>query len=125
MSHCVQLDIVVIGLTALVEAVAQCGYDHVEARSFQTDDGQTHSVDLVIDDREGGKVGVQIDKKTQAATFIAFDCKGTRGKQIAQSVAQRWAYARVTEELRRKGYQIGKEEKQPDGTIKLVASKWK
>ena len=124
MSHHVELDIVVIGMTALIEAVVQCGLDHVQARSFETDDGQTHAVDLVITDSAGTKVGVKVDRKTEAATFIAHDCKGQQGKKLAQAVAQRWAYARVTEELRQKGYQIGKEEKQADGTLKIVASKW-
>jgi Protein of unknown function (DUF1257) len=125
MSHNVELDIVVIGLAALVEAVIQCGYDHAEARQFQTDDGQRHKVDLVIEDHQGGKVGVKVDPKTQAATFIAYDCQGTQGRKIAQNVAQRWAYSRVTEELRRKGYTIAKEEKQADGSIKIVAGKWR
>ena len=125
MSHCVDLDIVVVGMAALVEAVIQCGYDHAEAQQFATDDGETHKVDLVISDKQGAKVGVQINKKTKAATFIAHDCKGVAGRRIAQNVTQKWAYARVTEELRRKGYQIAKEEKQADGTIKIVAGKWK
>jgi hypothetical protein len=126
MSHSVELDIVVIGLTALVEAVVQCGLDHVEAKRFQTDDGETHAVDLIVtDQQEGAQVGVRVDKKSGVATFIAHDCQGQKGKALAQRVAQRWAYARVTEELRRKGYQIAKEEKQPDGSIKLVAARWK
>src|SRR5438105_13306050 len=121
MSHSVDLEIVVVGMAALIEAVVQCGLDHVESKSFQTDDGQAHKVDLIVSDREGAQVGVQVDKKTGAASFIAHDCKGQRGKQLAQKIGQRWAYAKVTEELRRKGYQIAKEEKQADGTIKLVA----
>lgn len=125
MSHQVDLDIVVVGMTALIEAVIQCGYDHAEAKQFETDDGERHKVDLVIEDKQGGKVGVKIDKKTQAATFIAHDCKGQQGRRIAQTVTQRWAYAKVTEELRQKGYQIAKEEKQADGTIKITAGKWK
>jgi len=124
MSHHVELDIVVTGMTALIEAVVQCGFDHFEARSFETDDGQTHAVDLVVTDSSGAKVGVKVDRKTETASFIAHDCKGQQGKKLAQAVAQRWAYSRVTEELRQKGYQIGKEEKQADGTIKIVASKW-
>jgi hypothetical protein len=125
MSHSVGLEIVVVGMGALLEAVVQCGLDHVQARQFQTDDGQTHAVDLVVSDNEGAKVGVKVDKKTGEASFIAHDCKGGKGKALAHRIAQRWAYSKLTEELRRKGYQIAKEEKQRDGTIKLTASKWK
>ena len=125
MSHQVALEIVVVGMAGLIEAVIQCGFDHVEAKKFQTDDGQEHAVDLVVSDKEGAKVGVKVDRKSGEASFIAHDCQGGKGKALAQKISQRWAYAKITEELRRKGYQIGKEEKQPDGTIKLTASKWK
>ncbi len=125
MSHQVSLEIVVIGMAGLLEAVVQCGLDHVQAKKFQTDDGQEHDVDLVVSDQEGAKVGVKVDRKSGEATFVAHDCQGGRGKALAERITQRWAYAKITEELRRKGYQIGKEEKQLDGTIKLTASRWK
>jgi hypothetical protein len=117
MSHAVQLDIVVIGMAALLEAVVQCGLDHAEAKRFGK-----HAVDLIVTDEQGAQVGVTVDRKTGVATFIADDA---RGEKVAKRVAQRWAYSKVTEELRRKGYQIAKEEKQADGTIKLTASRWK
>jgi len=124
-SHQVTIEIVVVGMGALIDAVVQCGLDHVESKSFQTDDGQKHAVDLVVTDEAGTQVGVKVDKKSGVASFVAYDCKGTRGTALANRIAQRWAYSRITEELKRKGYQLGKEEKQADGTIKLVASRWK
>ena len=125
MSHSVGLEIVVIGMAALIDAVVQCGLDHVEATSFATDDGQTHKVDLVVTDEVGAKVGVAVDRKTGVAKFIAHDCKGKQGEKLAHRIAQRYAYSRITQELQKKGYQIAQEEKQPDGTVKLTASKWK
>ncbi len=116
MSHAVVLDVVVVGMAALLEAVAQCGLDVVHEKRLGK-----HEVDLVVRGEDGALVGVKVDKKTQEASFIADDA---RGEALAKRVAQRWARSRVIDELKRKGYQIS-ESKQPDGSIKLVAQKWK
>lgn len=126
MSQSVGLEIVVMGMAGLVKAVAECGLACLEQRQqFTTDDGTTHTVDLVVQDEAGAKVGVKLDAKTKVATFVAHDCKGTQGTSLARRIAQRYARSQVIEELQRKGYQIGKEEKQPDGTVKIVASRWR
>jgi hypothetical protein len=125
MSHSTGIEIAVVGLAALIQAVVECGFEYAESRQFQTDDGQKHAVDLVVHDRAGAKVAVKVDEKTGLARFIAHDCQGGKGKALAHRIAQRYAYSRITEELKRKGYVIGKEQKQPDGTIQLVASRWK
>jgi len=120
------IEIVAVGMAALVQAVVECGLAYVESRQTLTcDDGAKHAVDLIIRGQDGATVGVQLDKKTQAAKFIAQDCQGEKGKALAGRVLQRYALSRAIEELRKKGYQIGQQEKQPDGTVKLVASRWK
>ena len=124
MSHQVSLDIVVIGMMALTEAVVQCGLDFVESKRYTTTNGDEHAVDLIVTDEVGTKVGVKVDKKTGVATFIADEQNIKAGTALAQRVAQRWAHSKITEELKRKGYQLT-ETKQPDGTIKINASKWK
>jgi hypothetical protein len=125
MSHSVGIEIVVVGMAQLVAAVVECGLDYQQSRQkLQTEDGQSHDVDLVVRDGQGAVVGVQLDQKTQTARFVPQDCKGTKGKALAGQIAQRYAYSKVIAELKAKGYAIGKEEKQRDGTIKLVASRW-
>ena len=81
-------------------------------------------VDLVVRDQAGTRVGVKVDERTGTATFVGHDASG-RAQALANRVAQRYAYSKVTQELKRKGYQIDKEEKQKDGTIKLVAQRWR
>ena len=126
MSHTAGISIVVIGMGQLIAAVIECGFDYQQSRQkFQVDDGTSHDVDVVVSDESGAKVGVQLDAKTGVAKFIAHDCQGGRGQALAGKIAQRYAYSQVIGELRRKGYVVGKEEKQPDGTVRLVASRWK
>lgn len=125
MSHSAGLEVVVIGLVELIAAAVEAGGRWNEQRKLQTDDGKTHAVDgVVVDEHTGARVGVKIDPKTKVATFIAQDCKGKKGKALAARVAQRYAYARVTEEMKRKGYQVAKDEVKPDGSIALVFQKW-
>mgnify|MGYP003340170952 CR=1 FL=1 len=126
MSHVVALEVVAYGLVGITQAVLDCGLEIHKQSKFQTDDGKTHEVDGIVEDQKAGaKVGVKVDAKTGEATFISYDCKGKKGHALAKRITQRWAYSKVVEELKRKGYEVGKEEKQADGTIKLVANKWK
>jgi hypothetical protein len=123
-SQGVEIVVAVQGLALLLKALAEAGAAVRAERRLRTEAGETHAVDYVATDATGATVGVKLDAKTEKATFIAADCQG-RGAALAGRVAQRYAYARVTEELLRKGYQLTKEERQPDGTVKLVLSRWR
>jgi Protein of unknown function (DUF1257) len=125
MSQSVTLEIVIVGLAELVQAVVETGLTYEEKKQFETEDGRTHTVDLVVTDEQGSQVGVKVDKKTGVATFVAHDGPDGRGSALFRRVAQRYAYSRVLAELKVKGYQVAKEEKQKDGTIKLVAQRWR
>lgn len=124
MSQSVDVVIVVKGLSELIAAIVEGGFTHEETASFRSADGRTHAVDLVVRDQAGTAVGVKVDGKTGTATFVGHDADG-KARALANRVTQRYAYAKVTQELKRKGYQIAKEEKQKDGTIKLVAQRWR
>ena len=126
MSQSVELSVVVVGMADLVRAVLEAGAQaYQEQKALKTADGRTHEVDLVVKDDQGTEVGVRVDGKTGVATFVGHDGKDKRATALAQRVVQRYAYSKVVDELKRKGYQIGKEEKQKDGTIKLVAQRWR
>ena len=124
MSQSVDLVIVVKGMTELISAIVEGGLAHEETKEFRSEDGRRHAVDLVVRDETGTRVGVKVAQKTGAATFVGHDASG-KAQALAHRIVQRYAYSKVTQELRRKGYQIAKEEKQKDGTIKLVAQRWR
>lgn len=124
MSQSVDLVIVVKGMADLLAAIVEGGFTHESQPQFQDEEGRTHVVDLVVRDQAGTRVGVKVDERTGTATFLGHDASG-RAQALANRVAQRYAYSKVTQELKRKGYQIAKEEKQKDGTIKLVAQRWR
>ena len=126
MSQCVTIAVVLHGgIALLLEAIAEAGAQVAREEQLRTADGRTHRVDYVATDAEGTKVGVQVDAKTGEARLVAQDCEAGKGKALAGRITQRYAYSRVTEEMRRKGYQLAREEKQRDGTLKLVWQRWR
>lgn len=125
MSQSVELVVVVQGLAALVRAITEEGLRHEEERELVTEDGRRHAVDLVVTDEHGTQVGVKVDEKTGVATFVGHDEGGRRATALSRRIAQRYAYSKAVDELKRKGYQIAKEEKQKDGTIRVVAQRWR
>jgi Protein of unknown function (DUF1257) len=124
-SQSVSLEIVIVGLAELVQAVVESGLTCEKQKQFETEDGKTHAVDVVVTDEQGTRVGVAVDKKTGVATLVGHDGADGRQSALFHRIAQRYAYSRVLAELKSKGYQVAKEEKQRDGTIKLVAQRWR
>jgi hypothetical protein len=121
MSQVVEMKIIVSGMAGLLDAIAEAGLECSRQKTFETGQGK-HAVDLVVTDEQGTQTGVKVDARTGEATFVAH---GQKGSALAHRVMQRYAYSKVTSELKRKGYQIGKEEKQKDGSIRLVAQRWR
>ena len=90
-------------------------------------DGSRHEVEAVFDDGAGRKAGLQ---KTDKGYAILTDCAGLSAAQqkaqaqSIQEVVQRYAYRKVISQLQKEGYSVAEEQKQADGSIKLVARKW-
>lgn len=126
MSQCVTIAVVLQGgIAMLLQVIAEAGAQIAEEELLRTTDGETHRVDYVARDAEGAAVGVRIDAKTGEAVLVPQDCERGKGKALAGRIAQRYATSRVTDELRRKGYQLAREEKQRDGTLKQVWQRWR
>jgi hypothetical protein len=124
MSQSTGIVIVIQGIALLVQVVAELGLERLEQRKMQTADGTTHDVDHVVTDGKA-EVGVQVDRKTQKVTLLPKDCDAGPGKALAGRIAQRWAYSKAVGELKRKGYSVAKEEKQADGTVRVVMQRWR
>jgi len=124
MSQELGIVVVIQGVALLVQVIAELGLEHVEQKKMRTADGASHDVDYVVKDGQA-EVGVKVDKKTEKVTLIPKDCDAGPGKALAGRIAQRWAYAKTVGELKRKGYAVAKEEKQADGTVRVVMQRWR
>jgi hypothetical protein len=123
MSQSVEVTLVIASVEALRDAIVELGAQWARQKALATEDGRRHPVDYVVTDSNGTAVGVRVDPRTQRAVLISDGC-GSRAQAFARRIAQRYAYSRISEELRRKGYQIGEEERGHDGSIRLVATRW-
>jgi hypothetical protein len=119
------ITVLIQGVGMLLEAIVQTGSEYAQQKRMQTVDGATHDVDYVVTGEDGAQVGVKVDPRSEQAVFIPQDCERGRGKALAGRIAQRYAHARITQEMQRKGYQLAKQETQRDGTVKLVWQRWR
>ncbi|MBI5067949.1 MAG: DUF1257 domain-containing protein [Deltaproteobacteria bacterium] len=125
MSQGADVAVVVESLAELLRAAVEAGAEVVEERQrLRTTDGQSHEVDAVL--RQGGaEVGVKVDPRSKQVVLVPRDCQAGPGQALAGRVVQRYAYSRVLQELKQKGYQVAREEKQRDGSVKLVFQRWR
>ncbi len=124
MSQNAGISVVVYGVGLLVQVITELALEKVEQRKMRTTDGTTHDVDYVLRDGQA-EVGVKVDRKTEQVTLVPKDCEAGPGKALAGRIAQRWAYSKAVGELKRKGYAVAKEEKQADGSVRVVLQRWR
>jgi len=109
----------------LVATLVSAGLEYEERQRLETEDGVQHDVDLVVRDEQGAKIGIKVDERDGVMRFVGHDGHDRRASALAQRVLQRYAYSRVMEDLQRKGYRIAKDEREADGSIKIVAQRWR
>jgi hypothetical protein len=124
MSQHAGIVVAVQGVALLLQVLADLGAQYRAEKKMRTSDGASHGVDYVVKDGEA-EVGVQVDRKTEKVTLIPKDCDAGPGKALAGRIAQRWAYSKAVGELKRKGYAVAKEEKQADGSVRVVMQRWR
>ena len=124
MSQNVGIVVAVQGIALLLDVIAELGAESRAEKKMRTVDGASHDVDYVVKDGEA-EVGIKVDRKTEKVTLIPKDCNAGPGRALAGRIAQRWAYSKAVGELKRKGYTVAREEKQVDGTVRVVMQRWR
>lgn len=124
MSQHAGIVVTVQGVALLLQALAELGAQYRAERKMRTADGASHDVDYVVKDGEA-EVGVKVDRKSEKVTLIPRDCDAGPGKALAGRIAQRWAYSKAVGELKRKGYAVAREERQADGSVRVVMQRWR
>jgi hypothetical protein len=125
MSHAVDVSIAVVGMAELLAAIVEAGLQYDREKEFRTEDGTVHGVDFVVTDEQGTRTGVKVDSRSGEARFVGHDGGAGSSSAVARRVAQRYAYSRALQQLKEKGYEIAKEERQADGSIRIVAQRWR
>lgn len=94
---------------------------------METTEGTIEKVNILITDPYGLKMGFQKQKdgKYRVITSASSQSRIKQQEKIANAIKQRYAYNRVKEELKVKGYTVVEEKNIGNKTIKIVARRWR
>jgi len=115
------------GLTELGEALSIEDVRHkanAEA-SVENCAGEKVKVDYVLKNKTGDRIGLRANPKTNAVEFVAKDLEKASVKESVSAALQAYSRIKILNEVKSKGYGKVKEEKLPNGSIRLVVEKWR
>lgn len=111
-----------VGLACLTEGIKELNYAYEKEGELVACDNQIHQVDLLIKTLEGKVIGVV--EKEDGLEFIAKDLNCAITQAAIKKIQQKYSKYRMLHELQSKGYKKIKEEKLPNGSIRMVVEKW-
>jgi hypothetical protein len=123
MSRSSEIDLVVLFLGALAKAVQEIGLAREEIKSLETECGEKVTVDFVVRNEQGDRIGVKQTESGEIHLIAANPSSASSTKTLGQ-IKQTYARIQVLEEVQRKGYRLAKEEKMADGTVRMVVQRW-
>jgi Protein of unknown function (DUF1257) len=88
--------------------------------------GKRIPVDLVLENAQGDRIGVKASQDGRTPLeFVFRDEQSATARQTIDRIRQAYARLQVIDQLKKKGYQQVKEERLPNGSIRLVVQKWR
>lgn len=126
MSHFSQIKTKIRDLTCLQSALNDLGTEWKSGpqpvRGYQ---GQTHEAEVVIEQDNGYDVGFSWNgQEYSLVADLQYWQQPLSVDGFLNRVTQRYAYHTVLQETGRNGFQVSEEQRQPDGTIRLVLQRW-
>lgn len=126
MSHFSQIKTQIRNLTSLQAALSDLGIDWKagpkEVRGYR---GQTHSAEVVIEQENGYDVGFRWNgAEYELVADLQFWQQAPSVDRFLNMVTQRYAYHTVVGESSKQGFQLAEQQKNPDGSIRLVLQRW-
>jgi hypothetical protein len=109
-----------VAVPLLVSALSEVNCVLKELKELKTAEGCTTKVDGVIETKDGERIGVRV-KQGSPVEFVVTDPKSRTLNRINQAYAR----LKVLDEVKKKGYQKVKEEKLPNGSIRMVVERWR
>lgn len=126
MSHFSQIKTQIRNLPALKSALHDLGVDwKVGPQPIRGYQGQTQSAELVIEQDNGYDIGFsKKDKEYELVADMDFWQQAWSVERFLEQVTQRYAYHTVVNTTTEQGFQVSKEVKNEDGSIRLVVQRW-
>lgn len=134
MSGSVSVNCVVLSIQLLVDGIRELSdamqVEDVRQKTgaeaqVENCQGQKVKVDYVIRNKTGDRIGVRENKETKQVEFIARDENKASVKETVNQATQAYARLKILNEVKARGYGKVKEEKLPNGAIRLVVERWR
>lgn len=87
--------------------------------------GQTRNADLVLEQENGHDVGFSWNgQEYELVADLEFWQQAWSVERFLEKVTQRYAYHTVVNETTKQGFQVAEQQKNQDGSIRLVLQRW-
>ena len=111
-----------LGIAILTQGINELNYAIAKEKELVDCDNQVKKVDLLIKTIDGKEIGaIQTDDGIE---FITKDLDCAITQESIKKIKQRYSKYLVLHELKHKGYEKIKEERLPNGAIRMVVEKW-
>ncbi|MDH6059073.1 DUF1257 domain-containing protein [Chrysosporum bergii ANA360D] len=126
MSHFSQIKTQIRNLDSLKDALSELGINWKpgpgEVRGYR---GQTYPAEVTIEQENGYDIGFRWNgKEYELVADLQYWQQGLSVDGFLRQVTQRYAYQSVVKETTRAGFQVTEEQKNQDGSIRLVVQRW-
>jgi hypothetical protein len=126
MSHFSQIKTQIRNLSSLQSALTDLGIDWKsgpqEVKGYR---GQTQTAELAIEQDNGYDIGFRWNgTEYELVADLQFWRQNWTVDRFLSHVTQRYAYHTVLSETSQKGFQVSEEQKNSDGSIRLVLQRW-
>ncbi|GAP96438.1 DUF1257 domain-containing protein [Leptolyngbya sp. NIES-2104] len=126
MSHFSQIKTQIRNLTSLQSALSDLGMDWKSGpRDVRGYRGQTQTAEVVIEQNNGYDVGFAWNgHEYELVADLQFWNLDNSVDRFLSKVTQRYAYHTIVNESTQKGFQVSEQQKNEDGSIRLVLQRW-
>lgn len=126
MSHFSQIKTQIRNLTSLQSALSDLGMDwKTGPRNVRGYRGQTQAAEVVIEQNNGYDVGFAWNgHEYELVADLQFWNLDNSVDRFLSKVTQRYAYHTIVNESADKGFQVAEQQKNEDGSIRLVLQRW-
>ncbi|MEC4819441.1 MAG: DUF1257 domain-containing protein [Scytonema sp. PMC 1069.18] len=126
MSHFSQIKTQIRNIDSLKDALTDLGIDWKqgphEVRGYR---GQTHKAEITIEQDNGYDVGFKWNgNEYELVADLQYWHQDLSVEGFLRQVTQRYAFHTVVTETARAGFQIAEQQKNEDGSIRLVVQRW-
>ncbi len=126
MSHFSQIKTQIRNLNSLKDALTDLGINWKgglqPVRGYQ---GQTHAAEIAIEQENGYDIGFKWNgKEYELVADLQYWQQNLSVEGFLRQVTQRYAYHTVVKETTHAGFQIAEQQKNKDGSIRLVVQRW-